>query len=138
MTELNSYPLTRWKPRHPSPELRRRLFDAKPAQSTPARQIPFSLGDAWRWLIPAMCCFLLVVSTLSSRTIRPDNFLAMTAEMAGQAAGTNLQSLKNYCADNSHSEQNALPRQTLQWTFGSGSRSTEVPFLHLATNSLIR
>ena len=138
MTELNSYPLTRWKPRPPSPELRARIFQAGNAQTNPVSDITLSLTEAWRWLIPAMCCFLLVLSTLSSRNGRPEGFLALTSDGPVQATGTNLQALKNYCADNSHSEQNAVPRKTLQWTFGSGSRSTEVPFLHLATNTLIR
>ena len=108
--------LRKWKPRQPSERVRESLFGERAERNESARE--FRLGEFWRWLVPVMGCFMLVIVSLSPRPNHPDN---------------NFQE-KLACND-SNTEQNALPR-TLEWTFGTRLSSSMPSFIDFKTNTL--
>ncbi len=106
----------KWKPQQPSERVRESIFGERTARSESWKE--FRLAEFWRWLVPVMGCFLLVVVSLSPR---PNH-----VNIDGQAS---------LAFNDSNTEQNALPHK-LEWTFGARLSSSMVSFTDFKTNTL--
>lgn len=115
-----------WTPRAASPELRQRIFGqpqrvAKGSKGANVAQA-VRLADFSQWLVPVFGCFLLMIGTLSSRYPAHEVYPLM---------GTNVLLTENSAAYNEavmaradHSDKNALPTATVEWTFGAPKTAT--------------
>ncbi len=105
-----------WAPRRPSAKLKRRLFGSSTAQTEPLA--PFQLG----WLAPAAACCLIAFAIFGQRN---SAYLPRSAT-AGPMVAMILsnQSYAAYLPGSFQREQNGLPKDTFEWTNGSGSTPT--------------
>ena len=125
-----------WKPRPPSPRLHQRLF-AKTAAGKSGDE-GMRLGDFCRWLVPAVGCFILVVSSLSARFPQADyhafastNFLLPVSVQESPVEVSLLpQARARY-------EQNSVPVTTVELRFAPTSRVAQ-PGGFPKTNALIQ
>src|SRR5260221_7403099 len=116
-SDLVESQLRKWKLRQPSERLRESLFGERLMTSETIAS--FRLGEFWRWLLPVMGCFLLVIVSLSPRP--------------NQA---NRQTEARMAFNDPNTEQNKVPHATLEWTFGTRSSSSMASFIDFKTNTL--
>src|SRR4051812_30742800 len=108
--------LRKWALRQASPELKSRIFGREGVESA-ARS--FHLGEATRWLVPAFGCFLLVMSSLSTKLQE-----SSTAQFAGanlmMASSTNERAAEMfYSKSQEHSEKNSIPCTKVEYGFAT-------------------
>lgn len=119
-----------WKPRGPSPELKKRIFTA-PAATVPEAGVTFSLSDFTRWLAPAMGCFMLAVATLDPGTTQPF-LIGSTNDLLPES---NKARYSAYVAARMfHSEMNSVPVTRVEMNFGGGVAAKAQGVLQLTTN----
>ena len=127
--------LRKWTPRQPSLELQRRIFSQE--ESRPNSN-ELTIREITRWCVPAFGCFLLVMSSLTTRLQEPalDQLAATNLMMT---TGDMESSSIYYARNQEHSEKNSIPRTRVEYniskripTLGIGS------FLISYTNSLIQ
>jgi len=97
--------------------VRESLFGERAMRSESTTE--FRLGEFWRWLVPVMGCFLLVIVSLSPRPNHAIN-----------------NSQAKLAFNDPNTEQNALPHTTFEWTFGARSSSSMASFTDFKTNTL--
>ena len=129
--------LASWKPRPPSPRVKRTLFGtaADPAGSTAAVALVGS--PPWRWLVPALGCLILVFLAAGSfsvgrKRLVPDGAGAMIASVVSNFNNA------AYLTAALHSGQNALRTETLEWTVSPRSTSNGGSFRLIGTNILLQ
>lgn len=90
----------------------------------------------WRWAVPALGCFLVLLAGLgpdrSDGYLRSDHlapFLASVASNLNNAA---------YLTAALHSEHNTVRRETLEWTVRPPSTSNVGSFRLFGTNALLQ
>ena len=125
--------LEKWHPRKPSPDLKRRIFGRS---ENDALGPIFSFREASRWLVPACGCFLLVLSSLSTR-FQESNASHLAAinpsALTGEAAESNF-----YSRSPEHSDINSVPFKHLEYNFGARTQlSSPASYLVSHTNRLI-
>ena len=133
-------------PRKPSAALRSRLFP----QLTESRPGAGPLGPrmagggtaaldlepiTWHWLAPAFGLLLLTLIVLSSTPRSLTQFIVSPSTSLVATVALNQPNLASYYAGAIHSEHNAWPITTFDWTNGSHSLTTPPPLFK--TNSLI-
>ena len=119
-----------WRPRPPSPRIKARLF---PSSSSAEPEV--SLPSLWGWLAPAMAVWLLAALVLHKEA---RGLGAWPSDPAtGLVAAVTLHSpqLVAYVASKRHSDRNAWPGASFEWTNEAASRTTAPPFLR--TNGMI-
>ncbi|MDX1951470.1 MAG: hypothetical protein SFY81_04755 [Verrucomicrobiota bacterium] len=119
--ELIEKQMKEWRLREPSKRLANRLFSG-PVES-PSR---WGMGGLSHWLLPAMGCFLLAVSSLNTRQ-----------PMIGEARDATNRAMVEFAGASFHTAQNSVPVTTLEWTIGNGSPSSRNSFLGFVTNTII-
>ena len=119
--------------RQPSAKIHRRLF---PASNLPESAAVAPLAEVWRWLVPAMGCFLLAVAALGPRHGQLPYFAGMGTNnlLATMAGGS--QSFAPYTALSYHTEKNNVPVSTVEAAFGRSSASPDSVFASAETNHL--
>jgi hypothetical protein len=127
MSDWNSLEtqLRTWKPRQPSPELRERIFaphavvraSIPGGTAAPVGEVPIRVGELFRWLVPALGCFLLVAATLSTRNPvhEPPRFNGTNFTLA--QANSEEASLI-FAQHPDHSDINAVPERHFEWSVG--------------------
>ncbi|HLX69246.1 MAG TPA: hypothetical protein VKV04_06425 [Verrucomicrobiae bacterium] len=110
--------LRSWKPRRPSPRLKRRLF----GPTVQREAITLSL----RWLAPAGACLLMAVGI-----VRQDPGFAMRSSGTGPLLGmvSNHLSYTNLLPHNRSSGDNGVLPANFEWTNGGTFTSNVSPFL---------
>ncbi len=97
-----------------------------------------SWTETRRWWVPAMGCLLLVLLTLNPRHSQLKYLAeAGTNHLFDMTAWSN-RNIAAYTPTDFQSEQNALPKATVEWTFGSHSSPGKGSVLHFETNRLMR
>lgn len=119
--------LRSWKLRRPSERLREGIFGERHPNAEAVSA--FRCGEVFRWLVPVMGCFLLVIGSLSPRP---------TPGLHNAHASLQFQdSIRTPASLNdSNTEQNSVPHTTLEWTFGARSPSSMASFINFKTNTL--
>lgn len=105
--------LGEWVPRSPSPKLKQRLFTATEREVEPGF---YNLHDLSRWLVPAFGCFMLVLSSLSSR-FQESHHLASNAVVGSISPIAAESNFFNRVAE--HSDINSVPFKRLEYNFGA-------------------
>jgi hypothetical protein len=96
-----------------------------------------AFGGSWHWLAPAMGCFLLLLLVLNPRDGRMNDWTIADSHLpADMISGP--QTMAAYLTAQSHSKQNGIGHETLEWTNEQRAFSG-INALPLAmTNSLLR
>ena len=113
MNELETQ-LSSWAPRRPSATVKARLFGEQPTANEPS----FSLS----WLAPAAVAVLLALAVFNPREISQGSGSRFSGPIA--AVIMSNQSYAAYLPSSFQPEQNGLPKDTFEWTNGSGSTSS--------------
>jgi hypothetical protein len=110
--------LRSWKPRGPSPTLKRRLFGAT------ARREAITLS--LRWMAPAAACLLMAVAV-----VRQDAGFSMRSSGPGPLLGmiSNHLTYTNLLPHNRSSGDNDVLPTNFEWTNGGTFTSNVGPFL---------
>ena len=127
--------LREWKPRPPSPELRNRIFGRPGAYGhAPAPGFP----ELWRWAVPALGCFMLVLSSLSNR-LPHSHFTTLASTNFPRPVSLQESPLEVALLPQSRAryEQNSVPVTTVELRFAPASRLSQPEGLP-RTNSLIQ
>jgi hypothetical protein len=116
MNDLNSLEthLRTWTPRPPSPEVRARIFDGASHSAASLSVYPKPALELYRWLIPALGCFLLVLATLANRNPSRE-YVRFTGTnfVIAQANNNDADLLLSQHLD--HSDINAVPKRHFEW-----------------------
>jgi hypothetical protein len=98
-------------------------------------ETPFIFGDLWRWLVPVMGCFVLVVGSISPRSTHSAYLGSFTNNLLAQSNGYTAQPLMANLPE--HSEQNNVPATKVEWSF-AGRSTAVVQSIQFYTNKLIQ
>jgi len=127
--------LRKWTLRQPSPELKGRIF-AREEMEESVRL--FNFGDASRWFVPALGCFLLVMSSLSMK-FQDSNVLQLAATNMLVSSSSNEDARVMYYSKQEHSDKNSIPYKRLEYSFGKKQGLPGIgSFLISYTNRLIQ
>jgi hypothetical protein len=134
MSDWNPLELRKWKPRPPSPELRARIFDARPQAGGAAAAIAFDFRELTRFIVPAFGCFLLVMASLSDHW---HTRYAVDIESANLLATALADEAPLPPSTTKHSMMNSIP--ALEWNLGPRTAATSIGTIFVAyTNKLMR
>jgi hypothetical protein len=87
------------------------------ASALPAGDLPVRVGQLFRWLVPALGCFLLVAATLSTRN--PAHEPARPYGTNFTLAQANSEEARLIFAQHpDHSDINAVPERHFEWSVG--------------------
>lgn len=105
--------LRSWTPRRPSPNLRARIFSAAPHAGGAVG--PEAFLPPWRWWAPAMAMMIAALTLLSGQ------FSALNFQNGSRASllatgALNHPDLVAYLPTAGHSEANAWPSASFEWT----------------------
>ena len=105
--------LRSWKPRHPSPELKRRIFAAQVAADVVAE--PETFLPPWRWWAP-VTAMMIAALTLLTGQFSALNFASRSPANLIATAALSQPNLVAYLPAAGHSEANAWPGTSFEWT----------------------
>lgn len=97
-----------------------------------------SWTETRRWWVPAMGCLLLALLTLNPRHSQLKYLAVAETNHPFDVTAWSNQNIAAYTPADFQSEQNALPRATVEWTFGSRSSAGKGSVLRYETNRLMR